>query len=427
MNVPSADNDYRRVNEPQLASLVTVLDEIRVRHARTRPELIRRTGLTRAVVAQRVQELIERQLVEEGETGKSSGGRAPRLLSFRAAAGALLIADLGATGARVALTDLSGTVLAQKRETIDIAAGPDVVLPRIDGMFDELLGSTVAPNLWGIGVGIPGPVEFHTGRPVAPPIMPGWDTFPVREHFARHRVPVWVDNDVNIMALGELRAGVARNHKTVVFVKIGTGIGAGLIVNGQLHRGAEGSAGDVGHIQVTDDPAVVCRCGKIGCLEALAGGGALARQGEAAARELRSNVLGRALAKHGAVTAADIGSAASHGDQTSVELIVEAGRRIGGMLAALVNVLNPSLIVVGGGVSRVGDVLLATIRESVYGRSLPLATRSLSIQRSTLGDRCGVLGAATMVSDELFSRELLSSWLAVGTPAGQPELAGGVV
>ena len=139
-------------------------------------------------------------------------------------------------------------------------------------------------RLWGIGIGVPGPVEFGSGRPISPPIMPGWDGYPIRERFTqRYRAPVWVDNDVNLLALGEWRSGVASGHDNVVVVKIGTGIGAGIISDGRLHRGAQGSAGDVGHIQVTDDPAVLCRCGNVGCLEALAGGAALGRAGEAAA------------------------------------------------------------------------------------------------------------------------------------------------
>ena len=143
----------------------------------------------------------------------------------------------------------------------------------------------VPGRLWGIGIGVPGPVEFETGRPISPPIMPGWDGYPIRERFAeRYGAPVWVDNDVNVLALGEWRSGVAAGHDNVVVVKIGTGIGAGIISGGRLHRGAQGSAGDVGHIQVIDDPTVVCRCGNMGCLEALAGGEAIGRAGEAAAQ-----------------------------------------------------------------------------------------------------------------------------------------------
>jgi glucokinase-like ROK family protein len=259
---------------------------------------------------------------------------------------------------------------------------------------------------------------------VAPPIMPGWDQYPVRDVFGeRYDVPVWVDNDVNVMALGEVRAGAGRDEGVVVYVKIGTGIGAGIVIDGKLLRGAQGSAGDVGHIQVRDDPSVVCRCGKIGCLEALAGGGAIARRADEAVRAGRSRVLADLLARNGRLTAADVAVAASHGDPVSLELFNEAGRLVGAMLASVVNLLNPSLIVIGGGVAMSGDGLLASIRHTVYGRSLPLATRDLVIQRGALGHTGGVIGAASMVVDELFSRERLPRWLEAGHPAGRPELA----
>jgi predicted NBD/HSP70 family sugar kinase len=199
-------------------------------------------------------------------------------------------------------------------------------------------------------------------------------------------------------------------------VKIGTGIGAGIISGGRIHRGAQGSAGDVGHIQVTEDPAIICRCGNIGCLEALAGGGALGRAGEDAAIEGRSARLRTALDQRGTVTAEDVARAASAGDPVAVVMLQGAGRRVGAMLASVVNFFNPSLIVLGGGVSNSPDVLLASIRETVYRRSLPLATRELLIQRSSLGGLAGVIGAASTVVDELFSREAIGMWLASGDP-----------
>jgi hypothetical protein len=258
--------------EERLAGLVTVLDYVRTHGSTTRPSLVEATGLSRAVVTQRVGELLDYGLLVEGELGRSTGGRAPRLLRFPSDAGHLLVADLGATSVDVALADLSGTILAHVQEPCDIADGPERVLARVEELFVRILvsGEPRPGSLWGIGIGVPGPVEFDSGRPIAPPIMPGWDRYAVRERFARYHVPVWVDNDVNIMALGERRAGIARGHDNVVFIKIGTGIGAGIVVKGRLHRGAQGCAGDVGHMQVTDDPAVVCRCGNVGCLEALA-------------------------------------------------------------------------------------------------------------------------------------------------------------
>ena len=405
-----------------LDGTAVVLDAVRLDGCRSRAEISERTGLGRATVAQRVADLLSAGLLDETGSVPSTGGRRPRRLRFRADAGYLLTADLGATSVDVALADLGGSILEHRNESADISVGPESILGRVEELFDELgrsAGDGVGP-LWGIGVGVPGPVEFETGRPVAPPIMPGWDGYPIRERLqARYGAPVWVDNDVNIMAMGDWRAGVAQAHRNVVFVKIGTGIGAGLISDGQLHRGSQGSAGDVGHIQVVDE-GVVCRCGNIGCLEALAGGQALARDAELEARAGRSRLLAEMLARDGILTAVDVASAAAHGDSASVELLQRSARFVGSMLASVVNFFNPSLIVIGGGVAGAGDLYLATIRETVYRRSLPLATRSLQIVPSGLGSRVGVMGAAAMVADELFSHEHLAATLVrrAAPPAG---------
>jgi glucokinase-like ROK family protein len=338
----------------------------------------------------------------------------------------VLVADLGATSVDVAVTTLDGRILAHHHEPAEIADGPGVLLGRVEQLFDLLRSSTrdLPGRLWGVGIGVPGPVEFRTGLPISPPIMPGWDGYPIRDRFAaRYDAPVWVDNDVNILALGEWRAGVAAGHENVVVVKIGTGIGAGIISDGRMHRGAQGSAGDVGHIQVVDDAGVVCRCGNVGCLEAVAGGAALARDADAAARAGRSEWLAGALDRDGALSAEHVALAARHGDAASVALLQAAGRRVGGMLASVVNFFNPSLIVIGGGVAQSGDVLLASIRETVYRRSLPLATRDLAIQRGALGGLAGVIGASAMVVDQLFARDSIGLWMAAGVPAGMPDVA----
>ncbi|MBA2634183.1 MAG: ROK family protein [Chloroflexi bacterium] len=387
--------------------LGAVLDEVRLGDGGSRAEIVRHTGLSRGVVAQRLSDLAGAGLILDTEFAKSTGGRPARRIHFNAEAGTLLVADVGATSIDVAITDLAGTILASRAEDADVAEGPEAVLERVQDLFDEVLagasGADGAPP-WGIGIGVPGPVEFATGRPVSPPIMPGWNGHPVRDKFVeRYGAPVWVDNDVNIMALGEWRAGVARFHDNVVFIKIGTGIGAGVISDGYLHRGARGSAGDVGHIQVTDDRSVVCRCGNIGCLEALAGGHALAREAQAAAADGRSAYLAQLLAAGSRLTARDLAAGATRGDPVCQELLQRSGHLVGAMLAGVVNFFNPSLIVIGGGVASAGDQLLAAVREAVYRRSLPLATRDLLILPSALGGRTGVIGAAAMVADELFS------------------------
>jgi glucokinase-like ROK family protein len=389
-----------------------ILDAVRFDRAASRAALVEVTGLSRAVVAQRVAELIDLGLVAEEGMAPSAGGRPPRQLRFRADAGYILAADLGATSVDVAIADLSARILDRRSQPADIAAGPEVVLAEVDRLFGEMTASLPesAPALVGVGLGIPGPVEFETGRPVSPPIMPGWDNYGLRERLeARYQAPVWVDNDANLMAMGEWRHGRAAGEQNVVFVKVGTGIGAGLIADGVLHRGSQGAAGDVGHIQVGDD--VVCRCGNVGCLEAVAGGQAIARDGLVLSQDGRSSRLAALRERDGGVSAATVAEAARHGDPASLELIITAGRVIGGTLASVVNFFNPSLIVIGGGVAGAGDSFLAAIRESVYRRSLPLATRELRIEQSALGDTAGVIGAAAVVADELFGPHGLAGTL----------------
>lgn len=412
--------------DESLDALIAVLDEVRLGRSHSRSELVDRTGLSRSIVAQRVGELLDRGLVVEGDTGPSTGGRPPRRLAFRGDAGHVLVADLGASSIDVAVTTLDGRILGHIDEPADIADGPDVALARVEHLFEQVRTTSrgLPGRPWGIGIGVPGPVEFRTGRPISPPIMPGWDGYPVRERLAeRFDTPVWVDNDVNVLALGEWRSGVAQGHDNVVVVKVGTGIGAGIIADGRLHRGAQGAAGDVGHIGVSDDQAIVCRCGNTGCLEALAGGAAIARDGEAAARDGRSPRLRTVLEARGTVSAEDVARAASSGDAVAAALLEAAGGRIGSMLAGIVNFFNPGLIVIGGGVAQSGDGLLASIREAVYGRSLPLATRELAIRRSSLGGLAGVIGGSAMVVDQLFSRESLARWAPAGEPSGMPEVA----
>ena len=403
-----------------IEGLIPILDAVRSGRAGTRTELAKVTGLGRNAVAQRVTQLMESGLLVEGGPRRSTGGRAPRALRFPAEAGRILVAELGATSIGAGVSDLEGSLLAHHEEPADVTEGPVHVLARVVELYRELLGGLEeGVPVWGIGIGLPGPVEFATGRPVAPPIMPGWDGFHVRAFFAeRFDAPVWVDNDVNVMALGELRAGLARGHRDVVYIKIGTGIGAGLISHAALHRGAEGCAGDIGHVTAEESSAVVCRCGKYGCLEALAGGAALARDGILAAREGRSTFLAQALDQGRSVDASTVSEAAAHGDPVAIDLLAGSARLVGQTIASFVNLFNPSLILVGGGVSESGDFYLAEVRRTVLGRSLPLATRSLQISRSPLADRAGMRGAAHMVMDELLSPQLLGTWLPVGNPAG---------
>src|SRR3954468_2501064 len=191
----------------QIESLVTVLDAVRNGAATTRPQVAQLTGLGRNVVTQRVAQLVSSGLLAEGMLGRSTGGRAPRELRFRAEAGVILVAELGATSIEVARSDLAGTLTHRRSEPADVTDGPEHVLTRVAALFQQVVEGLPADlDVWGIGLGLPGPVEFETGTPVSPPIMPGWDGYDVREFFSsRFDAPVWVDNDVNLMALGALR------------------------------------------------------------------------------------------------------------------------------------------------------------------------------------------------------------------------------
>ena len=226
--------------------------------------------------------------------------------------------------------------------------------------------------------------------------MPGWDGFPIRAAFAdEYEAPVFVDNDVNVMALGEHRDGIGKGEDDVLFVKIGTGIGGGIIADGHLQRGSQGCAGDIGHI-CADPDGPVCSCGNKGCLEAMAAAPAIAAQAEECAQKGHSPVLQEVFDQRGTLTARDVGEAASRGDYHALQIIKESGRLVGQVLATLVSTLNPSLIVVGGGVANIGHSLLAEIRSAVYRRSLPLATRDLPIVLSELDQEAGVTGASVL-------------------------------
>ncbi len=366
------------------ASASALLRHVRTGRARSRAELVALTGASRNTVSARVDQLIAANLLEEGGRGWSTGGRPPTLLRFNSQAGCVLAVDLGVTSVDVAVTDLAAQILETVGHPIDIADGPDAVLTEVDRLAQAALARAglTAADVRAIGIGVPGPVEFSTGRPVHPPIMPGWHDHRIPDAFGGYDCPVYADNDVNVMALGEM--GVAGSVEDVLVVKVGTGIGCGVIVDGRVYRGAQGSAGDIGHIYVAqpDGRTVTCRCGQENCLEAIAGGGALLRDAIAAGLPVDSV---RAVVE-----------LAAHGDGAALELVRNAGRTIGTVLAALVNFFNPHRIVMSGGVARAGVPLLAGIREAVYMRSMPLAARALDITVSDAPGLSGRLGAALM-------------------------------
>ena len=374
--------------------------------ARTRAELAGTTGLARSTVAARIDALIASGLVGPAGEATSSGGRPPSRFAFNPAARVVLAVDIGATHVALAVTDLGGSVLAERRMDQQVADGPEKVLGLVVREAAKLLASASRglADLAGVGIGLPGPVEHDTGRPVKPPIMPGWDGFDVVRFVQRSLpVPVLVDNDVNIMALGE-RTAHWPDHDNFIFVKVATGIGAGIISSGELQRGANGTAGDLGHVRVPRGDDVLCRCGNHGCLEALASGPAIA-----------AALRGEGLE---AAKGADVVRLVAHGNQQAIQAVRQAGRDVGDVLATVVNLLNPSVIVIGGSIGESGEHLVAGVREVVYRRSLPLATSQLRVGLSHAGDKAAILGASQLVTRHVLSPAVIEATLAGNAVAG---------
>ncbi|MGD8195503.1 ROK family protein, partial [Herbiconiux sp. P18] len=367
---------------------------------RTRTELATMTGLARSTVALRVDALMRLALLKPVSDAISTGGRPSTQFAINSAGHSVLGVDVGASHVRVAISDLTGAMVAETAAELDIARGPQEVLGRVMTMGTELIasaGDRVGP-LIAVGVGLPGPVEHSSGQPINPPIMPGWHRYDVAgvlgEHFG---VPVLVDNDVNISALGE-RELAWPGVDDLMFVKVATGIGAGVISGGVLQRGAQGTAGDLGHVYVTRGADVLCRCGNTGCLEAIASGSAVAR----------------ALADQGSDTrtSLDVVELVRRGDIEAIQAVRQAGRDLGEVLTTCVSLMNPSTIVIGGSLSAAGEHLIAGVREAVYTRAMPFATEHLEITKSQIGADAAIAGAAVLAIRSALSIERVDAMVA---------------
>ena len=412
----SPSNGTSTKKKPQLtapilvdSAEVEVMRALRKQGRVSRTEISNITGWSKAKASQEIRGLVDKgYLVEVGE-GASQGGRRPRLLRINNQLGYIAGIDIGATSLDIALADVTGAILQRQSEPTDVHLSPETVLGRCSEMLLNLIQTQGAASdqILGIGVGVPGPVDFARGVLVAPPLMPEWENFLIRDFFKKTFISAFVviDNDVNIMALGEQRAGEGTGVDHFIFIKIGTGIGAGIISNGKLHRGSDGSAGDIGHICV-DKEGPLCACGNKGCLEAMAAGPAIMSKALEAARNGSSAVLSQIReSKGGVIRPEDVNAACREGDQAALDIIRDSGQMIGDVLASLVNFFNPSHIFIGGGIANFGNHLLVAIRRAVLHRSLPLATTHLSIKFSKMGSNAGVVGAISLALDYLFAIE----------------------
>ena len=398
------------------ASAGHLLQLIRSGRATTRGELQQATGLSRSTVAQRVDQLCRAGWLRH-RTGTSTGGRPSTRLEFDPAHAAVLAVDLDTGHGRMAVLDLAGTVLAEHCGALRIADGPEPVLRTLGDWAAPLLAAAGLPaeRICGVGLSVPGPVDFASARVVQPPIMPGWDRYPLREHLTRvlterlgdrlGEVPVLVDNDANLMAFAEQRAAHP-DCSAFVLVKVGTGIGAGVVVDGEIYRGIDGGAGDIGHIRLHDRGDALCMCGSYGCLAAVASGRALAAQ----------------LTEAGvpAECGPDVRRLLAAGQPDAVRLAREAGQRVGEVLVTVVTLLNPGVLVIAGDLA--GPPFLTGVREMLYQRAMPRASAHLQVVTATLGERAGLSGAGAMVVEHLYAPEQADARLAAlarrGTDAG---------
>lgn len=380
---------------------LTLLDQVFWSSAISREALALGAAFSKSRANAAVAGLIEQGMLESTGEQVATGGRRAGTLRLSRDLGVLLGVALGATGLEVGVLAPDLTLLARHSEPADVRDGPAAILGRVRAQALRLLADCGSRprEVIGIGIGVPGPVDFDTGQLVAPPLMPAWDAYSIREDLrADFEAPVFVDNDVNVMALGELWR-LQRGLHNFLVIKVGTGIGCGIVCNGRVYRGANGSAGDVGHICV--DPAGPrCHCGNIGCVEMMAAGPAMARAATEAARAGQSPALAGRLAEGGALSLRDVAEASRAGDTSAHAIVQQAGTRIGQMLATVVNFHNPSHIFIGGGIQRVGPLFLAAVRQSVYHRSLALSTRHLDIQYTPLAERAGLIGAAVLAMQE---------------------------
>lgn len=399
METPGSQTSLHRAN------LERVVRAVRMAGSLTQAEIARATGLSAATVSNIVRELKDGGTVEVTPT--SAGGRRARSVSLSGDAGIVIGVDFGHTHLRVAVGNLAHQVLAEEAEPLDVDASAAEGFDRAEHLVKRLILTTgIGPDkVIGVGLGVPGPIDVSSGTLGSTSILPGWSGInPAEELSGRLGVPVHVDNDANLGALGELVWGGGRGVKDLAYIKVASGVGAGLVIDGRVYRGPGGTAGEIGHITL-DESGPVCRCGNRGCLETFT-----------AARY----VLPLLRPSHGPdLTMERVVQLAREGDPGCRRVIADVGRHIGSGIANLCNLLNPSRVVLGGDLAEAGELVLAPIRDSVSRYAIPSAARQLSLAQGALGGRAEVLGALALVLSEMGDSTLLESALPAAGPVSR--------
>jgi len=359
----------------------------------SRTDIADQMGLTRAAVSLIVNDLLESGVILEAESRSVPNGRPPIVLEINPERGLVGAVDMGATHLGIALADFTARIHYEIELPFDIKNGPEVCLKTADQHLQKVLADLglSTSELAGVGVGVPGPVITDAGMVVAPPIMPGWDRYPIRATLEnKWGCPVTLNNDAELGALGEWAYGAGRGEKNIAYIKVGSGIGAGLILNQQIYGGTTGAAGEIGHLTI-DENGPLCSCGNHGCLEAFAGGDAIAKQGQLLAKSGKRTLLSNKA--NNKISAFDVAEAARKGDIYAQEILARAGTFIGIAIAGLINLFNPSIVIIGGGVAQVGDIITAPIRQAVRERAMRASEQSVRITTGMLGRRSLLIGA----------------------------------
>lgn len=368
----------------------------------SRVELARELNITRSAITSIINDLISDGYVIEVE-GKYPAGRKPIVLEINANRGSVAGIDIGATHITILLANFTAHVIGEIEAQINISAGPHEVLNKADELLRMLLKDhgMEMQNLAAIGLGVPGPVVAGAGMVSEPPIMPGWDKFPINDYVkSMWNVPVTVNNDAELGAIGEWAYGAGRGERNLAYIKVGRGIGAGLIMDGMIYRGSNGSAGEIGHVTINEN-GPLCSCGNNGCLEAMAGGNAVAKKAIELVNKGRRTELAQ-IQPVNSISSGDVISAACKGDLVAQQIFVDAGHHLGTAIAALVNLFNPDIVIIGGNVARIGDLLLDPIRQTVQARSLKMASAKLRISTALLGKRSSGMGAVVQALSLVF-------------------------
>lgn len=378
---------------PRGATLATrVLELVASGQASSRAELAQLLGAAASTISLTVAELVERGLLAEEGTQSSTGGRPRRVLRAGSTDEYAVAADVGGRHARIGVVLPGGGVGDVATVPFEIADGPEAALPRLAEHLESLAQQRGRDRLRGVGLSLPGPVDVTAGAVVLPSRMPGWNRFPVAAWLEeRFGVPAVVDNDANCMAVGEQSVRPAE-HRQSITVKIGSAIGAGVIADGHLYRGATGAAGDITHIRIDGGGAdVPCSCGNTGCLETVASGAALVR----ILRERGLDVT----------SPEDVVRLAGDADPEATRAVRRAGDHLGQVLAANVNFFNPDAVYLGGILSTL-EPFVAAVRSQLYESCHPLVTEHLTIERAVLGADAGLVGAGLFALQRALARAL---------------------